>query len=119
MLASSDNNEPADRAPVAMSIAEAPAPEQCFAGSGEMAQQIRAFDWAKTPLGPASGWSPALRSTVGLLIHNRFPLLLWWGPQFVQIYNDAYRPIPGASIPSRSDNVPASAGLKSGLSSGR
>ena len=21
-------------------------------------------------------------------------MLLWWGPEFVQLYNDAYRPIP-------------------------
>ena len=43
---------------------------------------------------------------VGLLLANRFPLLLWWGPDYVQIYNDAYRPIPGAKHP-RSMGQPA------------
>ena len=28
-----------------------------------------------------------------------FPLLLWWGPEFCQLYNDAYRPVLGAKHP--------------------
>jgi signal transduction histidine kinase len=67
---------------------------------GEMGALMRSIDWARTPLGPVSGWSHALRTMVGLLLRNRFPMLLWWGPQFVQLYNDAYRPIPGAKHPT-------------------
>src|SRR3954470_24527307 len=70
-----------------------------LADGGDMGALMRSIDWAKTPLGPVSGWSHALRTTGGLLLRNRFPMLLWWGPQFVQIYNDAYRPIPGAKHP--------------------
>ena len=70
-----------------------------LADGGDMGALMRSIDWSKTPLGPISGWSHALRTTVGLLLRNRFPMLLWWGPQFVQIYNDAYRPIPGAKHP--------------------
>jgi signal transduction histidine kinase len=70
-----------------------------LADGGEMGAVMRAMDWAKTPLGPIDGWSQALRTTVGILLRNRFPMLLWWGPQFVQLYNDAYRPIPGAKHP--------------------
>jgi PAS domain S-box-containing protein len=36
---------------------------------------------------------------VDFLLANRFPLLLWWGPKYVSIYNDAYRPILGAKHP--------------------
>jgi PAS domain S-box-containing protein len=36
---------------------------------------------------------------VRFLLANRFPLLLWWGPQYVSIYNDAYRPILGTKHP--------------------
>jgi hypothetical protein len=36
---------------------------------------------------------------VSFLLANRFPLLLWWGPQYVSIYNDAYRPVLGAKHP--------------------
>lgn len=33
------------------------------------------------------------------LLANRFPLLLWWGPQFCSLYNEAYRPILGVKHP--------------------
>ncbi len=64
-----------------------------------MGRRIRAFDWSKTPLGATATWSPALRMMVSFLLANRFPLLLWWGPQYVSIYNDAYRPVLGAKHP--------------------
>jgi signal transduction histidine kinase/DNA-binding response OmpR family regulator len=66
----------------------------------EMATIIQSHDWATTPLGPPEDWSPTLRLTVNILLANRFPLLLWWGPDYVSIYNDAYRPILGAKHPS-------------------
>ena len=37
---------------------------------------------------------------VSLLLANRFPLLLWWGPQYIQIYNDSYRPVLGTKHPT-------------------
>lgn len=70
-----------------------------LANSGEMGDRIRAFDWAGTPLGVAESWSPALRMMVRFLLANRFPLLLWWGPQYVSIYNDPYIPVLGAKHP--------------------
>ena len=36
---------------------------------------------------------------VSFLLANRFPLLLWWGPQYVSIYNDTYRPVLGRKHP--------------------
>jgi hypothetical protein len=36
---------------------------------------------------------------VALLLHNQSSLLLWWGPRYVQLYNDAYRPILGDKHP--------------------
>ncbi|HEY7023131.1 MAG TPA: PAS domain S-box protein [Ktedonobacterales bacterium] len=73
--------------------------ERIFPGESEMARLMRAFDWAQTPLGPAQEWSVSLRSMVSFLLANRFPLLLWWGPEFLQLYNDAYRPVLGAKHP--------------------
>gem|GEM_PF-706777 len=66
-------------------------------GSGEMADRIRAFDWAATPLGPISSWSETLLTTVNLLLATRQPLFLWWGEDLIQFYNDAYRPSLGQS----------------------
>jgi hypothetical protein len=66
-----------------------------LAGGGEMGALMRSIDWSRTAVGPVSEWSQALRMMVGLLLRNRFPLILWWGPKFVQFHNDTYRPIPG------------------------
>ncbi|MGQ0569407.1 MAG: hypothetical protein ACT4P5_07740 [Armatimonadota bacterium] len=73
--------------------------DDVFAGGGEMGALMRALDWSKTPIGPPEKWSPALRTMVRILLANRFPLLLWWGPEYVQLYNDAYHPIPGTKHP--------------------
>lgn len=70
--------------------------ERVLAGGGEAGALMRATDWSKTPLGPVARWSEALRTMVGVLLRNRFPLMLLWGPELVQLYNDAYRPIFGA-----------------------
>ena len=68
-------------------------------GGGEMGELIRNADWAQTHLGPAANWSPALRMIVKFLLANRFPQLLWWGPEFCSVYNDAYIPILGTKHP--------------------
>jgi PAS domain S-box-containing protein len=64
-----------------------------------MAERIWSFDWSTTPLGPIEAWSPALYTTVGLMVSNRFPMLLWWGPDYISLYNDAYVPILGLKHP--------------------
>jgi PAS domain S-box-containing protein len=85
-----------------------PDPLAFLTGGGEMGERIRAFDWARTPLGPADSWSPALRTMLRILLANRFPHILWWGPHYIQFYNDPYRPIPGAKHPDMALGVPAS-----------
>ena len=76
-----------------------PGLEQVFPGESDLAQRMRALDWSKTPLGPVHTWSRTLRMMVSFLLANRFPLLLWWGPDYIQLYNDAYRPVLGAKHP--------------------
>ena len=70
-----------------------------LSGGGEMGALMRTIDWAGSALGPVESWSPTLRTMVSFLLANRFPLLLWWGPDYIQLYNDAYRPILGAKHP--------------------
>ena len=57
-----------------------------------MAELIRTTDWAATPLGPPAGWPASLKTTVATMLHSRHPMFLWWGPELIQIYNDAYVP---------------------------
>src|SRR5437868_8720651 len=59
---------------------------------GEMGALVRGFDWSKTPLGPLETWPASLRTTVSTLLHSRQPMFLWWGPELIQFYNDAYTP---------------------------
>jgi PAS domain S-box-containing protein len=61
-------------------------------GEGEMAEQIRGFDWGRSALGPIETWSDTLVTTVNLLLASRHPMFLWWGPELIQFYNDGYRP---------------------------
>ena len=71
------------------------APSEIFAGPGEMRARCREFDWASTPLGPVDRWPNSLRTIVGTLLRSRNPMFLWWGPDLIQFYNDAYRPSLG------------------------
>jgi PAS domain S-box-containing protein len=65
-------------------------------GGGEAGALVRAFDWASTPVGPIDRWPASLKTTVGTLLHSRHPMFLWWGPELIQFYNDAYAPSFGA-----------------------
>ena len=67
-----------------------------FKGPGEMRALCRAHDWASSPLGPVESWPTTLRSLVGVVLAARQPMIVWWGPELVQLYNDAYRPSLGA-----------------------
>ncbi len=64
-----------------------------------MGALIRAHDWASSLIGPPESWSPSLKMMLSFLLANRFPLLLWWGPRYVQLYNDPYRPVLGTKHP--------------------
>ena len=61
---------------------------------------IASKDWASTPLGAMEGWSEALRTTVETCLGSRFPVIIFWGPSLVQVYNDAYAPIIGVKHPA-------------------
>ena len=80
--------------------------QDCLSGGGEMGALMRSIDWSSTPIGAVESWSLALRTMVRILLVNRFQLFLWWGPRYVQVYNDASRPILGAKHP-RSMGQPA------------
>ena len=68
-------------------------------GAPSPAELIRVRDWSKTPLGPASAWPQSLRTALNICLDSRFPILIWWGPELVMLYNDAYAPIIGAKHP--------------------
>lgn len=73
--------------------------DEVLAGGGEMGALMRSMDWSTTPLGSVASWPQSLRTTVSLCLGSTFPILIAWGPERVQIYNDSYRPICGAKHP--------------------
>jgi PAS domain S-box-containing protein len=69
-------------------------------GKGEMADLVRAHDWSSTPLGAIETWSRELLTIVNLTLCSSSPARTMWGPDFILIYNDTYRPIPGPRHPA-------------------
>jgi PAS domain S-box-containing protein len=62
-----------------------------LAGGGEMGALIRGYEWAATPLGPPERWPQGLKTAVRFLLSTGHPMFIWWGPDLIQFYNDAYR----------------------------
>jgi len=69
-----------------------------LAGGSEMGALTRAFDWSKTCLGPPETWPQSLRVTVRIVLNSRHPMFIWWGPELIQFYNDAYRATMGPEM---------------------
>src|SRR5262245_43715184 len=68
-------------------------------GGGEMGERIRAFDWPATPLGAPEDWPGTLKHAASLLLASKAQIVLFWGPEFRTIYNDAYIPTLGRKHP--------------------
>lgn len=66
---------------------------------GEMGKLIRSKDWSKTSLGDPGNWPQSLKTIVSLMLNNPFGMLIVWGDDFTQIYNDTYSQILGSKHP--------------------
>ena len=64
-------------------------------GNGEMARQVRAYDWSASALGPIEQWPLVLRLALRTALDNHLPMALAWGPEHCTLYNDAYRLLLG------------------------
>ena len=54
---------------------------------------------ASSPLGPVESWSPALVSTVRMMLSSKAEIVLFWGPDLCALYNEAYSPTIGDKHP--------------------
>ena len=72
-------------------------PDVFLMGGGEMGELIRKKDWTKTPLGNPANWPQSLLLHTKTLLDNKLGMYIAWGPDYTQIYNDAYRPILGST----------------------
>ncbi len=66
-----------------------------LSGGGEMGNLIRSKDWSASLVGTPDTWPQSLRTTLSIILNSKFPMFLFWGPDLVCFYNDAYRPSLG------------------------
>uniref|UniRef100_UPI0009AF805B PAS domain-containing protein n=1 Tax=Spirosoma rigui TaxID=564064 RepID=UPI0009AF805B len=60
-----------------------------------MGKLTRNQNWSTTSLGTPDQWPQSLRTTVSIILNSRFPMFLFWGPELLCFYNDAFRPSLG------------------------
>jgi PAS domain S-box-containing protein len=81
-------------------MSESPEPQVSFSkGVNNTGELIKAIDWSATPLGSPDGWPQSLQSALSICINSNFPIAIYWGPELVLLYNDAWSPIPGSKHP--------------------
>ena len=75
-------------------------PDQWPLGDGETAGLVRRLGAADSPLGAPAQWPAALRAAIDFLLPSQAQIVLFWGPDFVAFYNDAYAPTIGNKHPA-------------------
>lgn len=59
----------------------------------------RLKDWSATPLGPIDDWDWDLRSASDMTMRTPYPAAIYWGPEFITMYNKPYVEIAGKKHP--------------------
>ncbi len=68
-----------------------------LSGGGETGELIRSIDWSQTGLGSFEKWPQSLRTVVSVMMNTPFPMCIYWGKDYSQLYNDAYKHILGGA----------------------
>lgn len=74
-----------------------------------MRELLHDYDWSATSLGPISQWPTNLRALTDLMLDSVEPMVIWWGDDWLQIYNDAYAPRADRNAGSIAFGQPAAA----------
>jgi signal transduction histidine kinase/CheY-like chemotaxis protein len=59
--------------------------------SGAIDALLRGWSGASSAFGPPQVWPVELKALVPSVLRSPLPTLLWWGPRFLQIHNEACR----------------------------
>jgi PAS fold len=81
-----------------------PSSRDFLSGGSELGRLMRARDWASTSIGPIEQWPQSLRTSISTCLNSRFAILIGWAPDFIMLYNDAYREIIAAKHPAALGN---------------
>ncbi|HHK5494074.1 PAS domain-containing protein, partial [Pseudomonas aeruginosa] len=74
-------------------------PPAFLANGGAVGKLLLSLDAASSPLGPPDAWSASLKTTMATLLPAKAQIVLFWGAEFVALYNDAYAPSIGDKHP--------------------
>ncbi len=55
-----------------------------------MGRRMREFDWSRTPLGAPEQWPASLKTIVRMMLTTQHAVFVFWGPDLICLYNDAY-----------------------------
>lgn len=85
-----------------------------FTELGELSQGVRSHNWMQTSLGSPIHWSSSLLAATRRCLASPVPTVLFWGIDFVQIYNMAYARLLEDTGHSPSLGQPANLGWANG-----
>lgn len=71
-----------------------------FGGAGPMEELCSSFEWTDSSIGCPDEWGPGLRASAALVLAAPTPMILLWGEDATQIYNDAFCALMGAKHPT-------------------
>ncbi|WZH48864.1 hypothetical protein QYS62_010048 [Fusarium acuminatum] len=60
---------------------------------------VQSVDWESTALGPMADWPAQLQHTFNQLVSDSRPVALYWGPEYITIYNEAFSKYCGSQHP--------------------
>jgi hypothetical protein len=61
---------------------------------------FRDTDWTVSGLGPPQDWDDELRLFTGFVLADSRAACLWWGPDFIAVYNEAFAPLAAQVHPT-------------------
>jgi PAS domain S-box-containing protein len=76
-------------------------------GASEMVSRISAHDWQRTPLGDSNDWPQSLKVVVRIALSTKHPSFIYWGPEYICLYNDALAALLGPEHHPRALGMPA------------
>ncbi|GID98863.1 hypothetical protein Adu01nite_02140 [Paractinoplanes durhamensis] len=70
-----------------------------FERGGQMGRRMLELDWSTSPLGPPETWPDELVTSVATMLASRTQIIIFFGPEYCALYNDAYIPALGTKHP--------------------
>ncbi|MHA4735346.1 PAS domain S-box protein [Ensifer adhaerens] len=70
-----------------------------FTAAGAIERLIETYNWEASPLGRRVRWPNCLSASMDILLPAQAQIVLFWGEEFVALYNEAYAPTIGDKHP--------------------